>query len=302
MIFISYAREDQTWAERLYMELRKQELNAWLDIRCLKPGANWKLEIHKTIRKSRYFILLLSKHSLNKRGFVQREIKEALQVMKEFPTGEIFLIPARLDMTDPVDEELQELNWVNLFPNFHDGLARILAAIVTTSREPLIIATEGAYPSTSIPVIDRGRETTTSIPLIIGERAAIRYAPFRTAKEFLQQFFDRLPGGDIYGDESMSYYITFDTRHPDVLLGDDVKATYPEYITVVLQHVFRELQVREIGISVILMFGGVERTVAIPFDAIRQVRIPNVGISIVLESPAGPATLANPEGFGNHSQ
>lgn len=116
IVFISYAREDQSWAERLYMDLRKQEVNAWLDIRCLAAGSDWKLEIKKAIRNSRYFILLLSKHSVTKRGFVQKEMKEAINVLQEFPKGSIFLIPARLDQTEPVDDELRALNWVDVAP------------------------------------------------------------------------------------------------------------------------------------------------------------------------------------------
>lgn len=44
LVFISYAREDLSWAERLYMDLRKQEINAWLDVKCLAAGANWQFE------------------------------------------------------------------------------------------------------------------------------------------------------------------------------------------------------------------------------------------------------------------
>src|SRR5882762_280153 len=96
LVFISYAREDRDWAERLYMDLRKQEINAWLDVRCLRAGSNWKYEIPKVIRGARYFLLLISKHSINKRGYVQKEIKEGLDVLQEFPKGEIFIIPVKL--------------------------------------------------------------------------------------------------------------------------------------------------------------------------------------------------------------
>lgn len=286
LVFISYAREDLSWAERLYMDLRKQEINAWLDVRCLTAGAAWKREIRRAIRRSRYFILLLSRHSVTKRGFVQREIKEALETLKDFPTGEVFLIPARVDGTEPVDDELHELNWVDLVPDYYEGLARILSAIAGARPAPLVVATLSTSPGAPLQVIDKGRELTVSVPLVIGERAAINYAPFRTAKEFLQQFMDRLPTENIYADKSLSYYITIDIRHPDVLIGDDLKARYPEYITLVLQMAFRELQVRESGVSVILTFGGVERTVAIPYDAIRQIQIPEAGISIRIDPPA----------------
>jgi hypothetical protein len=279
LVFISYAREDQSWAERLYMDLRKQEIDVWLDVRCLKPGASWKMEIRKAIRESRYFILLISKRSVTKRGFVQRELKEALQSSKEFPAGEIFLIPTRLDETIPIDEDLQELNWVNLFPRYNDGLARILSVITAANPAPLIIA-NGQFPTVPETVIDRGREVTLQTPLILGGRAAINYTPFRTARDFLQQLFDRLPTENMFSDHSVAYFVTADTRHPDFLFGDDLRDTYPEYITLVFQRVYRELQVRDNGLSVIVAFNGVERTIAIPYEAIRHIRIEGIGVSI----------------------
>jgi hypothetical protein len=283
LVFVSYAREDQSWAERLYMDLRKQKINAWLDVRCLAAGANWKHEIKKAIRGSRYFILLLSKHSITKRGFVQKEIKEALNVLQEFPKDSIYLIPARLDQTEPIDEDLQELNWVNLLPDYHDGLARILSSLSSLKSVPLVVVGSQTSPTLPMKFIDKGREVIVEMPLVLGPRAAISYAPFRTSREFLQQFFDKLPTESIYSDKSLSYYIDIDTRNPAVLLGDDLKEKYPEYITLVLQNVYRELQVRSEGFSVILEFGRIPRTVAVPYQAIRQIRVPEIGVSIVVE-------------------
>lgn len=289
IVFISYAREDQSWAERLYMDLRKQEINAWLDVRSLKAGANWKLEIRRAIHACKHFILILSKHSVNKKGFVQRELKEALQVLAEFPKGHIFLIPVRLDSTTPIDEELLDLNWVDLTANYHDGLARILSSCAGVAPAPLVVAGASESPTSPIRVIDRGRETTVDMPMVLGTRAAISYAPFRTPREFLQQFFDRLPTESIFADKTISYYLTIDTRPTDVLIGDDLRQKYPEYITLVFQNAFRELQVRNTGFSVVLAFSGVQRTLAIPYAAVRLIQIPEIGVSIHLE-PQAPST------------
>jgi hypothetical protein len=283
LVFISYAREDQSWAERLYMDLRKQEINAWLDVRCLAAGADWQFEIKRAIRDSRYFILLLSKHSINKRGFVQKEMKEAFDALQEFPKGSIFLIPARLDKTEPIDEELLELNWVDLNPDYHDGLARILSSLASLKPAPLHIAVGTNAPTTPVEVIDKGREITVDMPLIIGPRASVSYAPFRSRKEFLKQFVDHLPPEYFFSDKTISYYITLDTRHESVLLGDDLKSEYPEYITLVLQNAYRKLEVRNNGFSVILAFGGIERTIAVPYDAIQMIRVPEIGLSISFE-------------------
>ncbi len=96
-VFISYAREDSRHAERLYMDFRQSEIDAWLDTRRLLPGQNWRREIHQAIRAAKYFIALVSEHSVGKRGFVQAEMKRALNVFAEVPAGQIFIIPVRLD-------------------------------------------------------------------------------------------------------------------------------------------------------------------------------------------------------------
>jgi hypothetical protein len=284
LIFISYAREDRSWAERLYMDLRKQELNVWLDSKCLKAGANWKHEIPRAIRKARFFLLLISKHSVNKRGYVQKEIKEGLDVLEEFPTGSIFIIPARLDETEPVDRELHELNWVSLLPDYHDGLARILSTFSGLVRKPLKYPNDAA-PTVPVEFIDKGASVIVNLPMILGDRSSISYAPFRSAKEYLRQFFDRLPTDAKFFDTSFSYYVTIDTQHPRVILGEDLLRQYPESILLVFQNVFRELTVREEGFSVILSFGGKKREVAVAFEAIRQIDIPEIGLHISIDRP-----------------
>lgn len=285
-VFISYAREDQSWAERLYMDLRKQQIDAWIDVRCIPAGANWKHEIKKAIRSSRYFILLISKHSITKRGFVQKEMKEAIDVLQDFPKDQIFLIPARLDNSEPIDDELRALNWVDLTPSYHSGLERILSSIEDARPEPLVLSGRTqAQPTLPGVFIDKGREIALEIPLLIGPRAAVNYAPFRSKAEFLQQFFDRLPSENIFTDRTISYYITLETTNENVLIGDDLRSKYPEYITLVLQNSFRDLQVRRDGVSVILAFGGSERNIAFPYDAVRRIHVPELGIAIVL----GPA-------------
>lgn len=283
IVFLSYAREDRAFAERLYMDLRKQEINVWMDVKNLQAGSNWKMEISKTIRKARFFLLLISKNSINKRGFVQKEIKEGLDVFQEFPEGEIFIIPVRLDETEPIDKELKDLNWVNLYPNYHNGLGRILSVFVDLQKDPLEYGKVNGTPTAPVKVLNKGEEITIEEPLMLGERASISYAPFRTATEFLQQFFDRLPTDHIFTDKSLSYYITVLTQHPELQLGKDLLEKYPTHITLVLQNAFRELQVREKGITIKLFFNGVGRTIAIPYEAIVEISVREIGLRITIE-------------------
>ena len=62
-VFISYAREDEDIAKKLYSDLKKEGINAWLDIEKLPPGGRWGREIKQAIENSDYFITLLSKNN-----------------------------------------------------------------------------------------------------------------------------------------------------------------------------------------------------------------------------------------------
>jgi len=77
LLFLSYAREDEVSASRLYRELVEGGVKVWFDRESLEPGANWKSEIKKAIRQSRYFIALMSSKSVSKKGFVQSELRPA---------------------------------------------------------------------------------------------------------------------------------------------------------------------------------------------------------------------------------
>ena len=41
-VFICYAREDSKSAMRLYYDLKKSDLDPWIDKKSLKGGQNWK--------------------------------------------------------------------------------------------------------------------------------------------------------------------------------------------------------------------------------------------------------------------
>ena len=125
-VFISYAREDHETAKKLFHDLRDYGFDPWLDTEKLLPGQRWKPAIRRAIRQSTYFIALLSESSVGKKGFVQRELRQALEVLEELPDHEIFLIPARIEDCEPTFEQLIELNWVDLFPDYNQGLPKIL--------------------------------------------------------------------------------------------------------------------------------------------------------------------------------
>jgi hypothetical protein len=64
------------------------------------------------------------------------------------------------------------------------------------------------------------------------------------------------------------FKITFNTTAPGVRLSERMRAQYPEAITIVLQHQFWDLNVREEAFEVGLSFGGVPERLTVPFDSI----------------------------------
>lgn len=128
-VFISYAREDAAIANALYLHLKEAGVEAWLDTQRLLGGQQWAAEVRRAIRGCRYFVALLSAQSVSKRGYVQKELKYALDMLDEFPVSEVFIVPVRLDDCSPRHERLRELQWVDLFPSYSEGFRSVLRSI-----------------------------------------------------------------------------------------------------------------------------------------------------------------------------
>ncbi len=127
-IFISYATEDYEIAKKLYDDLKNAGIEPWLDRENILSGQNWRTIIPQAIRSCRYFLLLISERSVSKRGVVQKEQKNAFDVLDEVPSDEIFIIPARIDHTEPIDETLKNLHWADL-SDYEQGFKQILRSI-----------------------------------------------------------------------------------------------------------------------------------------------------------------------------
>ncbi len=134
-IFISYAREDSEAAGSIYACLKSNGFRAWLDIEDLSPGTRWKAEVSRQIAASDFFIAILSTHSITKKGYVQKELRMALDVLAELPENDVFLIPVRLNECQPSQSMLNELNWLDLFPSRTDGMDRLLRFLRSKSTE-----------------------------------------------------------------------------------------------------------------------------------------------------------------------
>jgi hypothetical protein len=96
-VFLCHCNEDKPIVSKIHYHLIKTGCDSWLDAGKILGGQDWELEIQKEIRKADVFIIFLSKNSIGKEGFIQKEIRLALDIEEEKPEGVIFIIPILLD-------------------------------------------------------------------------------------------------------------------------------------------------------------------------------------------------------------
>lgn len=113
-VFLCHASNDKPRVRSLYKLLRERGVDPWLDEENLLPGQLWESEIQRAVRECDAVVVCLSKSSVSKKGYVQKEIKQALDVAEEFPEGIIFLIPARFEECE-IPERISKWHWVNLY-------------------------------------------------------------------------------------------------------------------------------------------------------------------------------------------
>lgn len=127
-IFISYARKDKAVVDKLYSGLASAGFQPWMDTEDLLPGQDWSRILRKTIKESHLFIFCISHNSVDKRGFIQREIKEALDVISEKLDDDIFIIPVRLVAScEDMPDSIRKYHRVDLFEE--NGFEKLRQAI-----------------------------------------------------------------------------------------------------------------------------------------------------------------------------
>ena len=105
-------------------------------------------------------------------------------------------------------------------------------------------------------------------------RGVVREALVRTARDGLR------------GDHH--FYVSFRTGARGVVLPDHLSAKYPEEMTIVLQHQFWGLDIRDQDFSVTLSFQSKPEQLTIPFAAITSFADPSVKFGLQFAAAAAP--------------
>src|SRR6266446_10392490 len=125
-IFLCHANEDKSQVRDVYRRLQEEGFEPWLDEEDLIGGQLREQEIRRTLKNSDFILIFFSQNSVAKRGYVQREMKLALDTWEEVPEGQIHTIPVRLDDCT-IPEQFRKVQWVDLFNDL--GFERIVRAI-----------------------------------------------------------------------------------------------------------------------------------------------------------------------------
>ncbi len=133
-IFLCHSSEDKPSVRNLYRRLISDGFNPWLDEQDILPGQDWDREIAVAVKSSAVVLVCLSCTAGNKTGYIQKEIKYALDVAAEQPDGTIFMIPVRLEECD-VPDRLKQWQWVNIFDEH--GYSRLIQSLRVKGLVPV---------------------------------------------------------------------------------------------------------------------------------------------------------------------
>jgi hypothetical protein len=127
-VFLCHASQDKPTVRELYKRLEAETwIEPWFDEESLLPGQHFDVEIYKALRNADAILVCLSRVSVAKEGYLNKEIRRVLEIADEKPEGTIYLIPLRLDDCQPSFARLKQLHWVDYFAlNGYEKLTKAL--------------------------------------------------------------------------------------------------------------------------------------------------------------------------------
>jgi len=116
--------------DELYQKLRAEPwIQPWLDEEELYPGQDWDMEIEKAVETADAIIVCLTKNSISKEGYVQRELRIVLDYADYKPEGTLYIIPLRLEECEP-PRSLRKWQYADYFEGQRErGFERLLGSL-----------------------------------------------------------------------------------------------------------------------------------------------------------------------------
>lgn len=129
-VFLNHAEEDKPKAYDLHQCLTSVPwIDPWLKDEKLLPGQEWEMEIVEAIHNAHVVVVCLSRKSVEKVGYVQKEIHHALDIAEKMPEHTIFIVPYLFDECDvPTRLKRYHYHWTGNSSDSYPKLLRSLEA------------------------------------------------------------------------------------------------------------------------------------------------------------------------------
>ncbi|MGR3660808.1 MAG: SspB family protein [Paracoccaceae bacterium] len=114
----------------------------------------------------------------------------------------------------------------------------------------------------------------------------------RAMRGLIQNVLEDIAQNGLPGDHH--FFITFDTRHPDVKIADWLTDRFPEEMTIVIQHEYEDLTITDEGFSLVLSFGDTPELLVIPYDSLRSFVDPSVEFGLRFEPQKSDSSADKP--------
>ena len=111
-IFLGYASEHENIARQVLNILEKDGDYVWVDKKSLIAGDCWDVERHVAQKDAHLAIHLCSIEIIQRKGVVNREIRDSLDIQRDQPFGVPYLIPIKIGEFDMPDE-FKDIHWIN---------------------------------------------------------------------------------------------------------------------------------------------------------------------------------------------
>ena len=118
-VFVSYASEDLSAAQRICESLRAAGIEVWFDQSELRGGEVWDRQIRKQIHDCGLFLAIISANTdARSEGYFRREWRLAVERSQDMADDAPFLVPIAIDRTTEsgarVPDQFREVQWRRL--------------------------------------------------------------------------------------------------------------------------------------------------------------------------------------------
>ncbi|HHV2564494.1 TPA: toll/interleukin-1 receptor domain-containing protein [Escherichia coli] len=165
-IFLAHAKEDETITEEIYERLKSGGYSPWMDVKDIPAGVNWDYEIQKNFANSNLIILILSKVSTQKNGYIRREINDAIDKLKYYKPDDVFVIPLLIDDCEVPAYISSKLQFIDFKRN--DGWDILSRSLRLAASQQKLEISQG-----------------------------ITYGPFNFSSEVFKEEYNKIPGHEI---------------------------------------------------------------------------------------------------------